>query len=159
MDFYKETSTPEEVVIVLLVSPLEDDHLSLRRILDHSNWKLLETRSCGEAKKLLRENHAPVVICERNLPDGDWKTLLDELSLSPNPPRLIVSSRLADERLWAEALNVGCYDVLPTPYESEEVFRVGFLAWHSWKSQRERMSKSPAQAAVQKDNLWKAAQN
>jgi DNA-binding response OmpR family regulator len=40
-----------------------------------------------------------------------------------DPPLLIVSSRLADEHLWAEALNLGVFDVLAKPFQSEEVLQ------------------------------------
>ena len=46
-----------------------------------------------------------------------------------DPPLLIVTSRFADERLWAEALNVGAYDVLAKPFERDEVNRVLTSAW------------------------------
>jgi len=36
---------------------------------------------------------------------------------------LIVTSRNADDRLWAEALNMGAYDVLSQPFERVEVAR------------------------------------
>lgn len=42
----------------------------------------------------------------------------------PNSPRLLVVSRYADERLWAEVLNLGGYDVLLKPFEPMEVTRV-----------------------------------
>jgi DNA-binding response OmpR family regulator len=45
-----------------------------------------------------------------------------------NPPDLIVASRLADEYLWAEVLNLGGYDVLAKPFNAEEVRRVVGLA-------------------------------
>jgi hypothetical protein len=37
---------------------------------------------------------------------------VENILLLPDPPVLIVTSRLADEYLWAEALNPGAYDVL-----------------------------------------------
>ncbi len=55
---------------------------------------------------------------------------LDGLRVRPN---LIVTSRLADEGLWAEVLNLGGYDVLAQPFDAEEVYRVVFLAWDEWK--------------------------
>jgi hypothetical protein len=44
-----------------------------------------------------------------------------------------VFSRLADESLWAQVLNLGGFDVLMTPFEAEEVLRVTFAAWSHWK--------------------------
>ena len=47
---------------------------------------------------------------------GHFKGLL-------HPPALIVTSRLADERRWAEALNLGAWDVLAKPLDRREVLR------------------------------------
>jgi DNA-binding response OmpR family regulator len=45
---------------------------------------------------------------------------------------LIVTSRLADDRLWAEALNLGAYDVIAKPFEASEVVRIAGLACAHW---------------------------
>ena len=128
---------PQGRVSILLVSPLEADHASLRQILDHSAWRLMEAFSCDEANRLLSAHNIPVIICARYLPDGDWKSMLQWVFEGPDPARLIVCSRLADDRLWAEVLNLGCYDLLVTPFVPEEVFRVCFLAWDTWQRERE----------------------
>ena len=39
---------------------------------------------------------------------------------------------LADERLWAEALNLGAYDVLAKPFGRTEAMRVVAAAWRAW---------------------------
>jgi DNA-binding NtrC family response regulator len=49
---------------------------------------------------------------------------------------LIVTSRLADDRLWAEALNLGAYDVIAKPFDASEVVRIAGLACAHW-NQRE----------------------
>jgi DNA-binding NtrC family response regulator len=71
-----------------------------------------------------------VVICEQRLPDGDWKLMLAELDKAAVRPSFVVSSRLADERLWAELLNLGAFDLLlGAPFYAEEVLRVTESAW------------------------------
>jgi CheY-like chemotaxis protein len=57
---------------------------------------------------------------------------------------LIVASRTADEYLWAEALNLGAYDVLSKPYRPAEVVRVLSMAWLQWMNRR-----APAAALAQ----------
>jgi hypothetical protein len=53
-------------------------------------------------------------------------------------PRLIVFSRNADDRLWAEVLNLGGFDLLATPFREEEfVFAIG-SAWLDWEREKER---------------------
>jgi len=64
---------------------------------------------------LLAGRVAPVVFCERDLPDGTWKDLLD---FGRN---LIVVSRVADESFWTEVLNRGGHDVLASPLEERDI--------------------------------------
>ena len=119
-------SLPAEngAVKVLLVNALGDDHQSLTQILRHSGWKYSVARSRAEALTFLRDNTVPVLICESNLIDGTWRDLLDHIACLEPAPLLIVTSRLADDALWAEVLNLGGYDVLATPFDRKEVFHV-----------------------------------
>ena len=113
---------------VLFVGSDACEHSSLRQIFDDSPWEFQGTFTIRDGLDLLRRTHHQigVVICERVLPDGDWKIVLTELDSTPDrPTTLIVSSRLADERLWAEVLNLGAFDLLlGSPFVAEEVLRV-----------------------------------
>ena len=120
-------------MVVVAISSLEEDHVSLEQILSHSNWKVLRACTCQQALVLIRENQIPVAICERDLPDGDWKDILAEVARLPNPPKLIVTSRLADDCLWAEVLNLGGWDVLAKPFDLMEVTWSVSQAWRHWK--------------------------
>jgi DNA-binding NtrC family response regulator len=88
----------------------------------------------ADAEAALRSTSFGVVICCGRFEDAHgWKDLLNEIQEMPNPPQLIVADRLADEALWAEVLNFGCYDLLMTPFEAEEVLRVVPMAWSFWE--------------------------
>jgi DNA-binding response OmpR family regulator len=128
----------QKVVQVLLISPFDEDHQHLRDILKHSNWQQHDARSQSESFDFLRENVTPVVICESELPDGNWQDVLAQLGRMRHPPLLVVTSRLADDRLWSEVLNMGAYNVLAKPLNMKEVFHVVGLAWLSWKRRWER---------------------
>jgi DNA-binding response OmpR family regulator len=123
----------EGTALVLAVSPLTADRVRLREILSQANWKLHEASDCREALEVLRGLSVPVLLCERDHADGNWEDLLKATAGLPAPPNLIVFSRLADECLWAEVLNLGGFDVLMTPFEPEEVLRVTFAAWSRWE--------------------------
>jgi len=84
--------------------------------------------------QLLRENAAAVVLSDQELPDGTWKDILAGLSAAENPPVLVVTSRSADEYLWAEVLNLGGCDVLAKPLDSNEVVWTVSMAWNDWNS-------------------------
>ena len=125
--------SPEGTVAVLTVSRLSADLVRLREILAQGNWKLHEASDGREALAFLRCESVQVLLCECDRADGNWEDLLSATARQPDPPNLIVFSRLADEYLWARVLNIGGFDVLMTPFEPEEVLRVTFAAWSRWE--------------------------
>ena len=140
--------SPDTPAAILLVSPYPDDQIMLPEILKHRNWQWHKSQGCCEALEFLQSHSVTVLICERDQPDGCWQDLLDAAAKQASPPSLIVFSRLADESLWAEVLNLGGYDVLIKPFDREEVVRVACSAWRSWKSRCTELAASQAAIAA-----------
>jgi DNA-binding response OmpR family regulator len=113
----------ENSVSALLVGAYERDRQLVRDIFRASGWRLFEAQDRNRAIRCLDRHPIHVVIAETDLPDWNWRTALQELRGLDKPPQLIVTSRNADDRLWAEALNMGAYDVLSQPFERVEVAR------------------------------------
>ena len=128
---------PPRIVTVLSVSPQAEDHFSLQAILNHSKWELYKADGLASARGILCRREIGVVICGRDLSPGTWIDMLEELRLLRDAPPLIVTAQLADEKLWAEALNLGAYDVLTKPFEHSELVRSVSLAWLHWRQQHE----------------------
>jgi len=115
---------------LMIVTSDENDHWSLERIL-RKDCHLHRAAGRGDALSVLRRFHPWVVVCEQVLADGDWRDLLKDLqSEQQMPPPLIVLSKRADDRLWAEVLNLGGYDLLIKPFAAMEVSRVVKMAAH-----------------------------
>jgi CheY-like chemotaxis protein len=131
-------------VTVFHVGPQDQDLRALAEILDRADWKmcpgtrwtLAATDDILSATARLQCEKAPILLCERESETGSWKDMLESVGRFPAPPMLIVISRTADEYLWAEALNLGAYDVLSKPYHPPEVVRVLSMAWLHWQSRR-----------------------
>jgi len=102
-----------------------------------SEWKLDTSVSLRAAVPALALQGLQIVVCEKSLGPDSWRDLLDRTRQLLDPPSLIVASRVADEYLWAEALNLGAYDVLAAPFEPAEVVRVLSSAWLHRKHRRE----------------------
>jgi DNA-binding response OmpR family regulator len=121
--------TQVKSALPLLVVSVDDlDHSSLHRILG-KDCHLHQAVGRRDAVSMARHIQPWVVICDQILADGDWRDLLMDLQTeSEVPPPLIVSSRLADDRLWAEVLNLGGYDLLTKPFLASEVSRVVKMA-------------------------------
>jgi len=111
-----------------------------------SNWTLYIASDAAEAKQILSQTSIPVILYESDLPAGNWKDVLVAVAELPSPPMLIVTSRTADEFLWAEVLNLGGHDVLAKPFNSLEFIRVISMAWRRWKSEWNRGGAESAMA-------------
>jgi DNA-binding NtrC family response regulator len=125
----------KEVITVLSVSPIQQDHDSLASLLSRDQWRIHHALSLQSASAFLRAHVVPLVICEHDLSPGTWTQLLEEIRLLSTPPCLIVTSRVADDYVWAEALNLGAYDVLARPFDLAEVTRILSSAWLHWQQQ------------------------
>jgi DNA-binding NtrC family response regulator len=126
--------------LVLLISPDPEDAVFMREIVSTLGCQLESASDWHEAELALQRDVFGVVITERDLHDGDWRDVLSCLERYSYNPLLVVVSRLADERLWAEVLNLGGFDVLAKPFAHEEANRVIDYALISWnrRSERER---------------------
>jgi len=108
---------------ILFVSPARRDQADLRRILSRTH-RIIVAATCRRALRRIREGGVQIVLCDRDLPDGTWVDILGQVADSGDPPLLIVTSRVADERLWAEVLNLGGFDVIAKPFAANEVLHV-----------------------------------
>src|SRR5262245_25455318 len=114
----------EHCVSALAVGEYQDDRLLLHDVFRRCGWRLFEARSRKTALDCLKRYPVQVVIAESQFPNWNLRRVRSELRRLTAPPQLVVTSRTADDYLWAEVLNVGGYDVLPQPFESDEVERV-----------------------------------
>lgn len=141
------STDPAGIKSALLVSPFSEDHHLLSQIFLDKGWTLRLAYTLGSALAVLRERPIPVVIAERALPCGDWKDLFAALQLLPHHPLLVVTSRLADEYLWVEVLNLGGHDVLAKPFQAAEVQRVLDSARRIWAN-RNKGAANTSEAAI-----------
>jgi two-component system, NtrC family, response regulator PilR len=109
---------------VLFVSGRLDDARRLSRMLDALPLRLDYVESIERARAKLQQEDFDIILSEAALPDGTW---VDALLLARNRaghPEVIVTSPHADARFWAEALNLGAYDLLAQPFYEPEVRRI-----------------------------------
>jgi len=109
------------VLRVLVVSAEAEDHRWLLRVLQPQGHRVDSAFTQREASDRLRQDSFELILCERDLSDGTWKDVLHSADILDRRPALIVISRLANDCLWAEVLNVGGDDVLSKPLNAREV--------------------------------------
>lgn len=108
---------------ILLVSSSPGAHSLFRDLSVERDWRVVSAHDFSGFVSLLRTRDFSVVVYDNDLPDVTWKDALDVLP-AKNGPLLIVTARLADERLWADVLHRGGHDVLVQPFDRTEVSRV-----------------------------------
>jgi DNA-binding NtrC family response regulator len=79
----------------------------------------------------LQEQSYDLLFVDAELPGGPWHRLLQAVAASGKSCEVIVCSRFGDERLWAEVLQSGAYDLIAEPFQEEEVNRIAHRALDS----------------------------
>lgn len=120
----RDLSVQDARTVVLVVSSVEEDRRTLARMLASHACPRYWKATVEEAADWLTLNRARVVVCDRSLPDGNWRDLWLQIRELPDPPRFIVSADWTDARLWAQVLNLGAWDVIVKPYDANEVTRI-----------------------------------
>lgn len=113
-----------QALTALVVMPKERNSDIIRQ-LSTIHASVVTASTCGEAVDLLRVNPwVQVVLTDLSLPDGSWCDVLDRVGDITPDAQVVVCARLADERLWTQALEAGAFDVLVEPYQPAEVRRI-----------------------------------
>ncbi|MBZ5577811.1 MAG: response regulator [Acidobacteriia bacterium] len=113
---------------VLYISGRPEDARCLSQMLHPLPLVLDHVGSLQQARQQLRSEDYDVVLTEAVLPDGKWLDVLHLVRECPGAPEVIVTDRQADTRFWAEALNLGAYDLLAQPFDAPEVQRILYNA-------------------------------
>jgi len=113
---------------ILFVSGRHEDARRLSQMLAALPVILDHAESLDRAQIKLEESEYSVILTESVLQDGNWLDVLHLARRSPNELQVIVTDPHADARLWAQALNLGAFDVLSQPFYEPEVRRILYNA-------------------------------
>ena len=134
---------------VLAVFSTREDRRALEQIFANTHWRLRFTSTLCETKTALERSSVGVVLSVSRLHDGHcWTDVIQETQKSELPTPLVVVDRLADDRLWAEVLNMGGYDLLMKPFDEREVLHaVSMACRHCEDERRMNTSRKPPKSA------------
>ena len=109
---------------VLFVSPRREDATVLSHMLRSVSTSLHHVNDLQHARAIMQGEPYQVVLTEANLPDGNWRDVLELAQKTQPASEVIVTDASADARFWAEALNLGAYDLIAQPFATAEVQRI-----------------------------------
>jgi DNA-binding NtrC family response regulator len=113
---------------ILFLSGRREDALRLSQMLRALPLMLDHAGSLEHARAKLRQHEYDVILTEAALPDGNWLDVLHLTREMPQELEVIVTDPHADAHFWAEALNLGAYDLLAQPFYEPEVRRILYNA-------------------------------
>ena len=113
---------------ILFISGHPDDARRLSRMLHSLPITLDHVETLQQARAKLQQDDYGVILTEAALPDGNWLDAIHLAHQYPQALEVIVTDPQADARFWAEALNLGAYDLLAQPFYEPEVRRILYNA-------------------------------
>ena len=113
---------------ILFISGQREDAQRLSQMLHALPLNMEHVQSLHQARALLHQREYDVILTEADLPDGKWLDVLHLVRESPWASEVIVTDPQADASFWAEALNLGAYDLLAQPFYEPEVRRILYNA-------------------------------
>jgi len=112
----------------MFISGRKEDARNLSQMLHGLPMALRHVETLQQARTKLQLEEYAVILTEAALPDGRWLDVLRLARECPHELEVVVTDPQADSRLWAEALNLGVYDLLAQPFYEPEVRRILYNA-------------------------------
>ena len=110
------------ILVALVLKSEADDH-AFRQLAGQTVQAVVSAAGIEAAREAIRKSHPQLVVCDAEIEEGRcWKELLEDAKAADVV--LIAVSAHPDTTLWAEALNLGAFDVLALPFDREELDRV-----------------------------------
>jgi DNA-binding NtrC family response regulator len=113
---------------ILFISGRPDDARRISEMLHALPLHVEHVSSVKQAATQLSRQDYDLILTEASLPDGGWMDVLHLVRECPRETEVIVTDPQADARFWAEALNLGAYDLLAQPFYEPEVRRILYNA-------------------------------
>jgi DNA-binding NtrC family response regulator len=109
---------------VLCICGNRDDARTLSDMLHALPVAVEHARTLAQARERLQHTDFDAILTDSTVPGGTWLDVLHLVREAPRDIRVIVTDPQADVRFWAEALNLGAFDLLTQPFEELEVRRI-----------------------------------
>jgi DNA-binding NtrC family response regulator len=110
--------------LILFISPSLHAARVLEAVLSEIFIPVEHVTCLKEAASRLQSGQFRVILTEAKLRDGGWRDVLRISQQTASPSQVIVNQPFADARFWAEAINLGAFDVLAQPFDRAEIHRI-----------------------------------
>lgn len=115
-------------VLIALADPLS--RTALTNILPLHDAEPVFASSLREACAVLASGSVALVVCEDSLIDGSYRDLLPVARAARGDVPVVVTSRTDDPEAYLEAMKLGAFDFVASPFNRTELDRIVHNALH-----------------------------
>ena len=94
---------------------------NLASMLKQCGTEAIVSSSVSETQAVLLERSVGLVLCESDLPEGGFRSVLQMLKLAGSRAPLVVCSLLGELEEYLEAMQLGAFDFIRPPYRQAEL--------------------------------------
>src|SRR5512147_1035076 len=106
---------------ILIVDDEEDARFNIKSFLVRRGYEVIDVATLSEARIVLHQGRADIILLDVELPDGYGLSLLPETAQIPNRPPVIVITGVGRIEMAVEAMNNGAHYFLEKPIKFEEL--------------------------------------
>lgn len=101
----------------------EEHRAQFQEIARLFGWTAFVCGSWDEGISMLDLKRPTILVYDRDLSDGDWRTAMSKLIALYPSIYVLLASTVTDQYLWNEVIRYGGYDVVLKPFRAEEMRR------------------------------------
>jgi FixJ family two-component response regulator len=105
---------------LMIVTSRPEDVEELTALLQDSPWELTAVPRLEDAPGALRAARAPILLFDRDAA-ASWQDEIGRLARSRRNACVVLLSNVADQYLWDEVVQQGGFDLLPRPFQKQQV--------------------------------------
>lgn len=102
---------------ILVVDDEETARMVISEFLRSKGYEVLEAGTLGDARIIVKEGKADVIILDVQLPDGYGPHLLDEVARLPMRPQVIIITAHGEVSMAVDAMKAGAQDFIEKPLD------------------------------------------
>lgn len=125
---------------VLIAGRRRESREQTERILNSGfqvpDCELIQARSSREVDQTLLKR-PNVVLCDKELEDCDWRSVLIKAKQAQDPPSFILIADKDDPALWLEVMENGGFDMVSRPLSPDLLVRVTATGGRRWLRRKE----------------------
>jgi ActR/RegA family two-component response regulator len=105
----------------VVLSSNQNQIRTLSEILNLHGLEAICTVTVSQYRDVLSKQPVGLVFCDPNLPDGNYRDVINSARSIGSNARIVLTSRQANWPEFLEAVRVGAFDVISTPCRPEDV--------------------------------------